>query len=471
LASRGYSSGLRLGVIFYLMVDPITAKAVIDQCLSSAFVAGIIGNLAASLLYDAGKGITADISNLVSAGLQDGKLPANHDLYKLAHRSLRQALLFAHAACAHEFGEKLPFFAAFMQAWKEKRLFDQPWSRVRDTPQHTWLDRFHAAIKSDTDFNEFDGTGTGLHEVEATSLTAKTLDATTESLLKTRLSAWVDRNVDSPAPRVPREAFFETSLDQGFPIDGDAKRRLTVYAAWCLFFREGLKDDRDERPFKAYVIAKLEELSAASVAGIDKDDIDALAEEVSNQLIDKLGERIPGVKYFDDQFKKLTAVVQEEGTQIRKAVVEQADRVIDAVNQQKNTSLTPRLPALQNDFIGRVEVRDELIARFRSGDKVAGITSASKVGLHGQGGIGKTALALFVGHELAADFPDGQVYIDLRGTTEPLSPRAAMEQILRQFDPQAVFKDASDAQLADHYRNSRVRVSCSCSTTRAAPSK
>jgi hypothetical protein len=54
-------------------------------------------------------------------------------------------------------------------------------------------------------------------------------------------------------------------------------------------------------------------------------------------------------------------------------------------------------------------------------------------GIAGMGGIGKTALALHVAHELVAQdrFPDAQLYIDLKGTEpKPLEPAAALKALL-----------------------------------------
>src|SRR5712691_8813536 len=54
--------------------------------------------------------------------------------------------------------------------------------------------------------------------------------------------------------------------------------------------------------------------------------------------------------------------------------------------------------------------------------------------LHGRGGVGKSALAVQAGHQIAADFPDGQLYLDLRGSTlgqRSRTPMEALSQALR----------------------------------------
>jgi predicted ATPase len=41
------------------------------------------------------------------------------------------------------------------------------------------------------------------------------------------------------------------------------------------------------------------------------------------------------------------------------------------------------------------------------------------------GGVGKSALAIHVAHRLTPQFPDAQLYVDLRGQSEfPLEPQA-----------------------------------------------
>lgn len=54
--------------------------------------------------------------------------------------------------------------------------------------------------------------------------------------------------------------------------------------------------------------------------------------------------------------------------------------------------------------------------------------------LGGMGGLGKTALALHVFHRLRDQFPDGRLYVNLRGHTPghpPLSPEQALTELLR----------------------------------------
>lgn len=86
-----------------------------------------------------------------------------------------------------------------------------------------------------------------------------------------------------------------------------------------------------------------------------------------------------------------------------------------------------QLPPAIGDFTGRndtmTRVRDLLLGR--SG---AVVISA----IAGKGGVGKTALAVHLAHQLGAEFPDGQPYVNLRGAeAQALDPGEVLGGFLR----------------------------------------
>ncbi|MFD8233497.1 BTAD domain-containing putative transcriptional regulator [Streptomyces sp. NPDC059696] len=87
-----------------------------------------------------------------------------------------------------------------------------------------------------------------------------------------------------------------------------------------------------------------------------------------------------------------------------------------------------QLPPPPSPFIGRDTVRDAL-------HRVLTAPAAHRVAvISGMAGVGKSALALCVGHQLAERFPDGQLHLDLHGTTPgmaPLTPAQALTSLLR----------------------------------------
>ncbi|MEW1583157.1 BTAD domain-containing putative transcriptional regulator [Streptomyces microflavus] len=94
------------------------------------------------------------------------------------------------------------------------------------------------------------------------------------------------------------------------------------------------------------------------------------------------------------------------------------------------TSLATRpaqLPADTSDFIGRVSQVEDLSKVLTDPAR----TSLPVALVSGMGGIGKTTLALRVAHEVKESFPDGQLYVDLRGSgLDPSGPATVLGSLL-----------------------------------------
>ena len=89
-----------------------------------------------------------------------------------------------------------------------------------------------------------------------------------------------------------------------------------------------------------------------------------------------------------------------------------------------------QLPSDVRCFIGRSEALAALDKQLAS--RLAGKGPITAVVVHGQGGSGKTCLAVHWGHLCASEFPDGQLFVDLHGygPGEPVHPAAALEDLL-----------------------------------------
>ncbi|MFG1604872.1 BTAD domain-containing putative transcriptional regulator [Actinoplanes sp. NPDC049265] len=111
---------------------------------------------------------------------------------------------------------------------------------------------------------------------------------------------------------------------------------------------------------------------------------------------------------------------------------------------------TPRqLPPLPAAFTGRSGALSELdTALLTDGAGRAGRVAV----IHGPGGIGKTWLALRWSHENAHRFPDGQLYLNLRGFDpgrDPVTPEAAVRCLLSGLGVNATAVPADpDSQVA-----------------------
>ncbi|NJM74411.1 MAG: tetratricopeptide repeat protein [Acaryochloridaceae cyanobacterium RU_4_10] len=88
-----------------------------------------------------------------------------------------------------------------------------------------------------------------------------------------------------------------------------------------------------------------------------------------------------------------------------------------------------QLPADVSDFTGRKNEIESILEHLKRGETVA-ISAVA-----GMPGVGKSALAIHVAHQLAAaEFPDVQLYIDLRGADgNALEPTDVLAQWLRAF--------------------------------------
>jgi DNA-binding SARP family transcriptional activator/Tfp pilus assembly protein PilF len=109
-----------------------------------------------------------------------------------------------------------------------------------------------------------------------------------------------------------------------------------------------------------------------------------------------------------------------------------ADPALNAPERARPTPSGPaypvprELPAVPARFTGRAA---ELAALTRMLDQ-ADIKAPRTVVIGGTGGVGKTALAVHWAHQVAGRFPDGQLYVNLRGY-DPHQPVTAADALAR----------------------------------------
>jgi DNA-binding SARP family transcriptional activator/tetratricopeptide (TPR) repeat protein len=90
------------------------------------------------------------------------------------------------------------------------------------------------------------------------------------------------------------------------------------------------------------------------------------------------------------------------------------------------TTVPAQLPRRNRGLVGRDEQLAALVTGLRGPDPAIQV-------LTGPAGVGKTALASHCAHALAADMPDGQLFVDLKGFDdgEPVEPGVALTGFLR----------------------------------------
>ncbi|WP_239344513.1 tetratricopeptide repeat protein [Frankia sp. Cj3] len=110
------------------------------------------------------------------------------------------------------------------------------------------------------------------------------------------------------------------------------------------------------------------------------------------------------------------------------------------------------LPPATRFFTGRQQEIAELMSGAEAACHAAVAGASVVLSVHGMAGVGKTALALRVAHDLADRFPDGCLFLDLHGATpsvDPIEPDAALGELLRRVGvPGAQIPPALDARAA-----------------------
>jgi DNA-binding SARP family transcriptional activator/tetratricopeptide (TPR) repeat protein len=114
----------------------------------------------------------------------------------------------------------------------------------------------------------------------------------------------------------------------------------------------------------------------------------------------------------------------------RRVLIADPTLISPAVDAPHGGVAPRQLPAPPSPFVGRREELDRLDTALDTSGRAAAVVISA---LAGAGGIGKTWLALHWAHRNADRFPDGQLFVDLRGfspDSEPLNPAIAVRGFL-----------------------------------------
>jgi DNA-binding SARP family transcriptional activator len=118
--------------------------------------------------------------------------------------------------------------------------------------------------------------------------------------------------------------------------------------------------------------------------------------------------------------------------------------------QQPDTAPRPaQLPAVPADFTGRQRQLAEVAAGLSEENGTVPVWVVS-----GQGGVGKSTLAVRVAHELVDAFPDGQLFAQLHGTTNtPASTDAILARFLKALGDNQDGIPSTVEEQAERYRS------------------
>jgi len=122
---------------------------------------------------------------------------------------------------------------------------------------------------------------------------------------------------------------------------------------------------------------------------------------------------------------------------------------MDSPNRKWTTTPPRQLPADIADFTGRGD-QIRRISAYLTQDQPENPPHAV---ISGQGGIGKSAMAVRVAHAVASAFPDGQLFADLGGLTSPQDPAVVLGWFLRALGVDPASVPAEVAERAALFRS------------------
>ncbi|WP_179853128.1 AfsR/SARP family transcriptional regulator [Streptomyces sp. 1331.2] len=165
-----------------------------------------------------------------------------------------------------------------------------------------------------------------------------------------------------------------------------------------------------------------------------------LREKLRGQLmlaLHRVGRRTDALQVYregrEHMVRELGLEPCEELSRLEKEILNDAPNLVPGTSITAAKQVVPRqLPQQPPCLTGRDEQIRQVGAAL-TGTASAGRQGTHAVNLFGQGGVGKTALALHVAYQLMQEhFPDGQIYYDLHGSRpDPVSPARVLDHFLR----------------------------------------
>jgi DNA-binding SARP family transcriptional activator len=115
-------------------------------------------------------------------------------------------------------------------------------------------------------------------------------------------------------------------------------------------------------------------------------------------------------------------------------------------------SIPRQLPASIADFTGRAEHLVEIRSVLAHGDESVASYGMRIVAISGRGGVGKSSLAVRAAHELADEFPHGQLYADMRTFNVDGGPSRLLDRFLRALGLSGTAVPEDPEERAQMYR-------------------
>jgi DNA-binding SARP family transcriptional activator len=133
--------------------------------------------------------------------------------------------------------------------------------------------------------------------------------------------------------------------------------------------------------------------------------------------------------------RRVHAAVLRDDPRLDRLTVSELDTLTDAAPAGPGGTVPAQLPADTPVFSGRAAELARL-AGLLPADRAAGLTTVVISAISGTAGVGKTTLAVHWAHRVAERFPDGQLYLNLRGYDPDgtaMGPAEAVRSLLDAF--------------------------------------
>lgn len=238
------------------------------------------------------------------------------------------------------------------------------------------------------------------------------------------------------------------ALWRGAPLSG-------LSGDWVIRFRDTLSEER----LSAWLLLARHRHELGDLASLVNDllmvaDEHPLSEPLAGYLIRALasdGRRLDALDYYAKLRTYLADTLGEEpGDELQDLHLRLLRRDPDLAAGSAAVRVVPRqLPAVTRGFAGReseLRVLDELIAFPENATAV--VISA----IVGTAGTGKTTTAVYWAHQVADRFPDGQLFVNLRGFDPGAVPLSAIDAVRGFLEALGVSSPAipqqHDAQIA-----------------------
>jgi DNA-binding SARP family transcriptional activator/tetratricopeptide (TPR) repeat protein len=243
--------------------------------------------------------------------------------------------------------------------------------------------------------------------------------------------------------------------------DGEAARLMhSALGLWqgplCSGLRSPLVDAERDRLLEKRIGVHEDRIELDLIVGTDRDLIDELRRLVSDHPFrERLWELLMVALYRLGQPADALAAYQSARRTLRDELGIEPSSSLDRLQQQiltrdpallgrstaaatsaaahREQAVTPspaQLPHPPGDFVGRDDEVDKMDQGIQTNGRAPTLTITAIVGT---AGLGKTTLALQWAHRAKERFPDGQLYVDLRGfdpSGQPMQPATAMRGFL-----------------------------------------